>query len=318
MRSAAASLDARSEPGPGPDPLAAGRARHQEARARARRARELLDESVVRCVAVRTIPRGRGPLDPGRAPGVEPSVWLLHVRFRRTGDPSALAQLVEEYDAYACSLAERMHREHEGREDLHQVAREGLLRALRGFDPERSLPFPAFATPTILGALRRHYRDRGWAVRVPRRVHEMATASRATEERLTGALGRAPTIAEVADELGVSVDELLDVRDAVHARNVASLDGLAAAGDGRPAGTDRALAGGDDGGRDPLLARVEDRQALRGALDQLDERDRAVVRMYFFEERSQADIARECGVSQMQVSRWLASILRRMRVWVRD
>jgi RNA polymerase sigma-B factor len=146
-------------------------------------------------------------------------------------------------------------------------------------------------------------------MRVPRRVHELAVASRRTEEQLTSRLGRIPSAEELATELDISVDELIEVRDAVHARSAASLEALeASAGDAPVAAS----------GRDPLLARVDDRVALRAALAQLDDRDRDLVRRYFFEECSQSEIAAVYGVSQMQVSRWLSSLLRRMRVWVRE
>ncbi len=282
-------------------------AHHRRVRRRVQRTGHALELAVDRCAASRTIPRGVGPRDLDRRPGVDEGVWQEHVRFRRTGDPRTLARLAAEYDRYARSLAARLHRDHESMEDLEQVAREALLRALRRFDPERSLPFPALATPTIVGALRRHYRDRGWAVRVPRRVHELTVAARATEDRITAQLGRTPSVAEVADEMGISIDELLEVHDAVHVRSSTSLDDL-----------DDPAEGGGPSARDPLLHRVDDHLDLRAALANLDERDQTVVRLYFFEECSQSEIAARFGVSQMQVSRWLASILKRMRVWVRD
>ncbi|MFN8017960.1 MAG: sigma-70 family RNA polymerase sigma factor [Acidimicrobiales bacterium] len=287
--------------------LRARAAAHRRCLRSAHNARVALEQEVDEACTVRTIPRGSGTHDADATPGVDPEVWRLHVRFRRSGEPHTLGLLVANYDAYARSLALRLHRDHEPLEDLEQVAREGLLTAVRRFDPERGLPFPAFATPTILGALRRHYRDRGWAVRVPRRVHELAIASQAAEERLTRRLGRSPRPEELAHELRISVDELLEVQDAILCRGAASLDELGSAGDDAADVT---------AGRDRELARVDDRLALRQALDQLDERDREVVRLYFFEELSQNQIADRFGVSQMQVSRWLATILRRMRVWV--
>lgn len=292
-----------------PGPVDAAVDAHRAARREAARARQALEAALDACTVARTIPRGSGPRDAAQAPGVDEGRWLLHVRLRRTGDRRTVARLAAEYDAYACSLAARLHRDHEAMDDLEQVAREGLLGAIRRFDPERSIPFPALATPTILGALRRHYRDRGWAVRVPRRVHELAVASRRAEDRLTSRLGRVPTAEELAADLLISVDELLEVRDAVHARNAASLEDLESAAGGASIAT---------AARDPLLARVDDRIALRAALDQLGDRDRDLVRRYFFDECSQTEIAAVYGVSQMQVSRWLSSLLRRMRVWVRE
>jgi RNA polymerase sigma-B factor len=238
-------------------------------------------------------------------PGVEERVWLLHVRYARTRCARTLDELVVEYDRYAAALAVRMHRDHEHLDDLRQVAREALVGALHRFDPERQVPFPALATPTIIGALRRHFRDRGWAVRVPRRVHEIATAARRAEEQLTAALGRPPRPEEVASHLQIDVDDLLEVLDAVHSRNAVSIDEPLEPG-GEPTGA--ALSSGD-----ARFSQVDERLALRGALENLDEREREVVRRYFFEEESQSAIAERFGVSQMQVSRWLSSIVRRLR-----
>ena len=273
----------------------------------ARASRLALEEELDACTTVRTIPRGADTHDVDDRPGVDPEVWRLHVRYRRCADPAALARLVGGYDGYARSLAHRLHRDHEPLDDLEQVAREGLVTAVQRFDPERGIPFPAFATPTILGALRRHYRDRGWAIRVPRRVHELAVALSAAEERLTRRLGRPPLVEELARELDISIDDLLEVQDAVLCRSTASLDELGGGGED---------AGGGPPVRDAELGRVDDRLALQQALGQLDERDRTVVELYFFQEMSQNQIADRFGVSQMQVSRWLSTIIRRMRVWV--
>ncbi len=218
---------------------------------------------------------------------------VRHARTRNAGD---LALLVQEYEAYALSLAHRMHRDREPLEDLEQIAREALVVALRRFDPGRGLPFPAFATPTILGALRRYYRDHGWSVRVPRRVHELTVRARTTSEQLTARIGRSPTLAEVACAMAVSVDDLLAAQEAAHARNTAPIDLTSAA-----AVDDAALTG------------LENRLALRQAMAELDGRDRQVLELYFFQELSQREIAARFGVSQMQVSRWTASIVRRLR-----
>ena len=252
----------------------------------------------------RTIPRGRDERDRDPTPGVDQRVWLDHLCFARTGDPDVLERLVREYERYACSLARRMWRDGEPNEDLSQIAMEGLVAALRRFDPERGIPFPAFATPTILGALRRHYRDHGWLLRVPRRVHEFAVAERAATERLVVRLGRQPTAPELAAELGVDVDEVLEAQDALHARDMRSFD--AAASDGW-------LLGDHVGAEDDRFGASEDRAALRGAIATLDEPARQLLHLYFFEERSQAEIAERFGVSQMQVSRLLAAVLRRLR-----
>lgn len=280
---------------------------------RAARARVAVEAAAERCAVARTIPRGSGPDDADPAPAVDVDVWGLHVRYHRRPDPETLGALAAEYDRYAVSLAVRLHREHEALDDLRQVAREGLIGALQRFDPERRTPFAALATPTIMGAIRRHYRDRGWAIRVPRRVHEITVAARRVEEELTVSLGRAPQVEEVAERLRISVDELLEVQDAVHCRSTASIDEHTG-----PDGHDDGHGGIDLGERDAQLGRVDDRVDLRRALGLLDEREREVVRRYFFEEQSQSEIGRHFGVSQMQVSRWLSSIVRRLRVQVAE
>lgn len=232
-------------------------------------------------------------------------MWELHVRYDRTGDEATLRALVDEYERYALSIARRFHREREPREDLDQVAREALVLALRRFDPDRGLPFASYATPTIAGSLRRHYRDHGWAVRVPRRVHEITLAARTVSDRLTRDLGRPPTIQEVVAELGISMEDLLHAQEAVHARETVSLDAPVT----------------DDGGalherissEDGAVARADNRIALAEAIAQLGDRDRDLLDRYYFQEQSQSEIGRDLGVSQMQVSRLLATTLRRLR-----
>lgn len=254
--------------------------------------------------AERTIPRGvrRGDGDP--TPAVEEAVWLDHVEYARTGDPRVLERLVREYEAYARSLARRLWRADDLRDDLEQVALEALIGAIRRFDPERSVPFAAFATPTILGAVRRHYRDHGWTLRVPRRIHDFAVAERRALDELTVSLGRVPTPAELAADMGITIDALLDAQDAVHARRTVSIDG----GREEPDGD-----GLQVGGLDPRFDAVDQRQSAAAAIAELDATSRNLLRSYFLEERSQSDIAAELGVSQMQVSRLLASALRRLR-----
>src|SRR4051812_6213693 len=120
--------------------------------------------------ATRSIPRG-GPGCSASEPAVDPGVWLDHVRYARDRNPAALDRLVREYERYARSLARRRRRGRDSWEDVNQVALEALVLALKRFDPERHLPFPAYGPPPILGSVRRHYRDRGWLLRVPRGVH---------------------------------------------------------------------------------------------------------------------------------------------------
>jgi RNA polymerase sigma-B factor len=255
----------------------------------------------------RTIPRGRDGADDDPTPGVDQRVWLDHLCYARTRDPIVLERLVLEYERYARALARRMWRDGEPNEDLTQIALESLVAALRRFDPERGIPFPAFATPTILGALRRHYRDHGWLLRVPRRVHDFAVAERQATERLVVELGRQPTAPELAAAMGLTLDEVLEAQDALHARDTRSFDAP---------GADGWQLGDHVGSEDERFLAAEDRAALVDALEVLDGPARELLHLYFFQERSQSEIAEILGDSQMQVSRLLAATLRRLRARV--
>lgn len=255
-------------------------------------------------LADRTIPRGTDRQDDGPSPAVDRDVWELHVRYQRTRCPEALEGLVEEYKGYALALARRWHRDGEPLDDLRQVALEALVVALQRFDCERRTPFVGFATPTIAGALKRHFRDQGWALRVPRVVHEMAAPTREAADRLGAQLGRPATATEVAEELGIEEETVQLVDSATRARSAVSLDAPVSPG----ADTTWEIPTSD-----PELRMVVDRVALEEALQTLDERSLLVLRLYFFEDRTQTQIAEELGVSQMQISRWISSAVRRLR-----
>jgi RNA polymerase sigma-B factor len=254
-----------------------------------------------RVLAEQTIPGARGEED---LPGVDPDVWLLHVCYSRHPDSTLRRLLVEEYDSYARSLASRMHREGESLEDLCQVAFEALLISLDRFDPERGVPFTAFASLTITGALKRHYRDVGWLMRVPRRVHELAAPAKRVTDELTVELGQAPTLEAVATRLGVDVEELIEAQEAVRARSLGSLSNLLTGEDGEP----RDVLGGVD----PAFVEREETVDLREALGTLDDDERELVRAYFFEECTQTELAERREVSQMQISRQVRSVTRRL------
>lgn len=252
-----------------------------------------------------TIPRGRDRADTALTPAVDEPVWLLHVRYARAQEPEVLAELCEEYQAYALSLARRLHRHGEPIDDLRQVALESLVASLRRFDPSRGIPFVAYATPTIIGAIKRHYRDQGWAMRVPRAAHDLAGPAREAVDRLTGVLGRPPTTAEVAADLQVSEEDLILAQSATRARAMVSIDAPRPGPEG-----DRAF---EIGETDASFALAEGRVALEAALEHLSHRDRTVLGLYFFENHTQVQIAERFGVSQMQVSRWISSSLARLR-----
>jgi RNA polymerase sigma-B factor len=257
-----------------------------------------------RVAAERSIPRGRSASDADPTPGVDPDLWYRHVRYARSREPDDLLELVQEYEPYALALSRRYHRRGgEAREDLDQVAREALVLALRRFDPERGLPFAAFATPTITGAIRRHFRDRGWGLRVSRRVHDLTVAARATSNHLTGILGREPSIQEVAEAMEVDLDDLLEAQEAAYARTTQPLD----IGD---LDDDRMV---QPGAADPQVESVADLVDLRWAMADLDARCRTILRLSYFERWTQVEIGRQLGMSQMQVSRALASALHLLR-----
>jgi RNA polymerase sigma-B factor len=238
-------------------------------------------------------------------PAVDAELWRLHVRYARDRDEDTLATLVERYRPHAEAQARRQYRRGEPIDDLTQVAYEALMQALRRFDPDRAKPFLAFAKPTIVGSLRRHFRDAGWSIRVPRRVHELASPVRDAQELLTHDLGRPPSPGEVADFIGEDEHEVLDALRAEEARVTTSLDAPDPAS-GLPA---EQVIGRPDRG----FVGIENRTALLQSLDRLSDEDRALLQMYFIEEHTQSQIAEVLGCSQMQVSRLLRRAVRQLR-----
>lgn len=276
---------------------------------RSRRALLRLREASDAAWAAATVPLEPTPrawlVPVGRHAAVERDVWGHHVAYARRGDTDALAVLVDRYRPHAETQARRLYRRGEPMEDLTQTALEALLLALRRFDPERRRPFLAFAKPTVAGMIRRHYRDAGWSIRVPRRVHELATPVRDARELLTQDLGRDPSDREVADFVGVAESEILDVRSAEEARLPSSLDAVDPVSKLQ---TEQVVGRADAG-----FAWIENRTALRQSLVLLSEDDRDLLRLYFLDERTQTEIADQLGCSQMQVSRLLAQAIRRLR-----
>ncbi len=212
------------------------------------------------------------------------------------------------YLPLAKRLAQRYVRSSEPREDLVQVACVGLVKAIERFDPHRGPSFASFAIPTILGELRRYFRDATWAVHVPRGAQERAFAIEAAQEQLRSTQRAAPTVEQIADYLRLSEEEVLDGLLAVKAYETDSLDA--------PSG------GSDQEGRSPLeligandgcYELIEADASVVPAIRSLDERDRRVLALRFVGEMSQSEIAAEIGVSQMQVSRILTRALAELR-----
>ncbi|MGN6607502.1 MAG: SigB/SigF/SigG family RNA polymerase sigma factor [Jatrophihabitans sp.] len=214
-------------------------------------------------------------------------------------------QCVHEYLPLVHYLARRMAQRSEVLPDLVQVGSIGLLNAIDRFDPGRGVEFATFAVPTISGEIRRYFRDTGWCLHVPRRAQELQTAIREAEAALSQELGRSPTLAEVAERVDVEPERVLEAKEVALARN--------------PVSTDAPTSDGETPEPMPLVAfedgfeQAEVRALLRPALEKLPGREREILMLRFMGERTQAEIARIVGVSQMQVSRLITRSLGELR-----
>lgn len=215
--------------------------------------------------------------------------------------------IVQEHLALAHYLAKRMAHRREVIPDLVQVACIGLINAVDRFDPDKGASFSAFAVPTMTGEIKRYYRDSGWYLHVPRGAQELQAAVRAAETDLSQEHGRSPTPAEVAERLGITPEDVVDAHEIQRARDVASLDVPG-----------RAEAFQASSAVDERFERIETRELLRPALAALTEREREIVLRRFVRQSTQAEIAKQVGLSQMQVSRLLARSLHQMRDVLED
>jgi RNA polymerase sigma-B factor len=235
-------------------------------------------------------------------------VKLLFRRWQREGDAAAREELVRRFLPLTRKLALRYARSAEPYEDLVQVASVALLKAIDRFDPGRGSGFPAYAIPTILGEMRRHFRDNGWSLHVPRRAQEWAMAVGEASERLTNIHGRTPTMRELAGYLELSTEEVLEGLFASQAYDTVSFSAPCAADE-----SGEGIVGDTLGAEDERFALVEADVALANAARLLGDRERRILHLRFTEEMTQSDIAAEVGISQMQVSRLLRSSLARLR-----
>jgi RNA polymerase sigma-B factor len=244
---------------------------------------------------------------PGTAAGAtsETQLFARHIN----GDQAAREGLVRRFMPLARSLARRYDRSSEPFEDLLQVASLGLLKALDRFDPTLGHPFTSFAVPTILGEMRRHFRDAGWSVHVPRGAQERALKVRDAQERLANARGRAATVNELAEYLELSIEQIIDALQAIQAYESLSLDAP------RPGATaDEATSYGDAmGEEDARYELVELDATVSAVLGRIPQRERDILRMRFVEDLTQTEIAERVGISQMQVSRLLRRSLDQLR-----
>jgi RNA polymerase sigma-B factor len=232
----------------------------------------------------------------------------LFLEYHRTGSRRDRDALIERFMPLALNLARRYRRGAEPLEDLEQVASLALLKAVEGFDPSRDLAFSSYAVPTISGALKRHYRDCGWSVRMPRDLQELALRVDSFNEQVSATTGSAPTAAQIAERAGVSVEAVIEAREAQQALRADSLDQpLRSTEDDAGASLLDTL-----GTSDVAFQRAFDRVVLDSLLETLDERDRMIVRLYYREELTQSEIGERLGLSQMHISRLLRQATERL------
>jgi RNA polymerase sigma-B factor len=251
---------------------------------------------------------------PARLPREE--LRELHRRYKETTDPAERdrirAQLVDSYHDFVYFLARKFQNRGEPLEDIVQVGYLGLIKAIERFDPDLGYEFTTFATLTVAGEIKRYFRDKGTAIRFPRRLQELHSSVVRVNEQMKNELGREPTVGELADRLGVTPDDVTDAIEIGPAYVPLSLDqpvGSAADGDNRSVAD-------QVGGEDPELDRVEMRDVLDRAMEHLTPRERRIMAMRFYEQMSQSEIARRLGISQMHVSRLQRAALEQLRKYV--
>ena len=254
------------------------------------------------------------PATPDRQTTPNDDAALLAIVHDPTASADEVASAKELLIAAHMPLVEHIARRYRDRgepfDDLVQVGAIGLLKAIERFDTERGTALSTYATPTIVGEIKRHFRDRGWNIRIPRRLQELGMRIRSARADLTQSLGRTPTVAEIAAALGVDVEEVLEAMESAHAYAPVSLE-VPTTDDGRP--LDESLGSSDVG-----IALVVNRETLRPALATLAPRERKALVMRYFGHRTQSEIAAELGISQVHVSRLLSKTLGQLRQAIGD
>jgi RNA polymerase sigma-B factor len=261
--------------------------------------------------AVRESPRTRSDVAPGAIEDPASRAGedrRLLVRYHRDGDRAARETLVERLLPLARRMARRYRRSDEPLDDLVQVATLGLIKAIDRFDPKRETAFSSYAVPTMLGELKRYFRDNGWAVHVPRGMQERVMQVDNAVKELARRKGRSPSAAEVGDSLGLSTEQVLEAMEAASAYDAVSLESYRFGDEGD--GETYAESIGVEDGRFEL---VEYGATIAPTLAALPPRDRVVLHLRFVEDLTQAEIAERVGVSQMHVSRLIRRALERLR-----
>jgi RNA polymerase sigma-B factor len=232
--------------------------------------------------------------------------------LRRDADPAARRRLIIGYRPIAASLARRFTGRGEALEDLVQIADIGLIKAIDRFDPQLGHSFRAFATASIVGELKHHLRDRGWSLHVPRSLQEAALLVTRERSRLSVRLGRAPTVAEIAEAAALSTEAVVDALQAGLAYQSSSLDAPLGPEPGAPTLGERL------GAEDEAALLAERLSVIAPAVGALPDRQRRILFLRFYRDLTQTEIARELGISQMHVSRLLARALETIREQVAD
>ena len=268
------------------------RAAREASEARAERARHR---------SLHRTPKGKAAWDKDRT-------RELFRQYKATGDSEVRDQLIVSHLNLVRFLASKFKNRGEPLDDLIQVGTIGLIKAIDRFDPSRGLEFTTYATPTILGEIKRHFRDKGWSVRVPRRLQELSAKVNQANDELTNELSRSPSVEEIAKRVGASVDDVLEAMESSSAYSSVPLEGGGSSDDDdAPSVIDHYATEDED------LAASDDRIVLEDAIRDFSPREKDVIRMRFFEGMTQVEIAERLGISQVQVSRLLRRTLRRVQ-----
>ena len=231
----------------------------------------------------------------------------LFRRYKEKGDEDAREQLIVNHLNLVRFLAAKFKNRGEPLDDLIQVGTVGLIKAIDRFDLERGLEFTTFATPTILGEIKRHFRDKGWSVRVPRRLQELSAKVNQATDTLTEQLQRSPSVEEIAQYLGTSVDEVLEAMESSSAYSSLPLEGGSTDDEDAPSVIDKYAS------EDTALSTADDRMVIEQTIRDFSPREQEVIRMRFVEGLTQVEIAEKLGVSQVQVSRLLRRTLKKIQ-----
>lgn len=232
----------------------------------------------------------------------------LFRRYKEEGDEEAREQLIVSHVNLVRYIAAKFKNRGEPLDDLIQVGTIGLIKAIDRFDPSRGLEFTTYATPTIMGEIKRHFRDKGWSIRVPRRLQELSAKVNQATDELTVELQRSPSVEEIAAKLGVGAEEILEAMESSGAYTSVSLEaGGSSEDDEAPALIDRL------GSVDEDLDASDDRMVIDDAISDFSPREQEIVRMRFIDGLTQVEIAKRLGVSQVQVSRLLRRTLRKIQ-----